>query len=507
MSFQKPENRSQKKSPRFDVSSMPFGVGEYPAYILNFFNWGAFSQPFLWGVIYGIWPIVLVVLAADVVPYTISYFMMKSSPDSIKLLFYSLIVQLLCTTIARLYAGLKANQFVWTREAMVVKMIREGNPRWDMNHYLTRQLLWAKYGMFFYGLAAVASAYVYYTAIGPVNMPALVFATILPLIWFSASVLAGRQLSRQQKVQISKTGIVTETPNKFFEELRNQPSAFENIPHFHINTGTNIPAIGFGTYKITDEQEVVESVKCALKTGYRLIDTAAFYENERAVGRAIKESGIPRTDLFIASKVWQDQQGYAGTVLACEEILSRLGVEYLDLYLVHWPVKSKMAATWKAMEHLLIAGKVKAIGVCNFEVEHLEELKKVAHIKPAVNQIELHPEFVRDDIVAYCAKEGIQVEAWAPLARGHVFDNETLKEVGTKYEKTAGQVALRWAYQRDIVVIPKSTHEERIIENFEIFDFELTDEDMQRIADLDSGMRLGPDPKTFSWEWPKSSRN
>lgn len=507
MPNQKPDNHLPYDSSRVDVSSMPFGVGEYPAYILNFFNWGAFSQPFLWGIIYGVWPIVLVVLAADVVPYMISYFMAKNAPDSIKLLFYSLIVQLLCTTIARLYAGLKANQFVWTRETMVVKMIRDGNPRWNMNHYLTRQLAWAKYGMVFYALAAIASAYIYYTALGPVNRAALVFGVALPLIWFIASIFAGRQLARQQKVQINKSSIMSEATGDVYKEIKSQNTTFENMPHFHLNSGANIPAIGFGTYKIADEQEALESVKSALKAGYRLVDTAAFYENERSVGRAIKESGIPRSELYITSKVWQDQQGYAGTVLACEEILARLGVEYLDLYLVHWPVKSKMGATWKAMEHLLLAGKVKAIGVCNFEIEHLEELKKVAHIKPAINQIELHPEFARDDIVAYCAKEGIQVEAWAPLARGHVFENDTLITIGETYDKTAGQVALRWAYQRGIVVIPKSTHEERMRENFNIFDFELSDEDMMLISKLENGKRLGPDPATFSWEWPKSSRN
>lgn len=507
MSQQEPEKSTNNESSRVDVSSLPFGVGEYPAYILNFFNWGAFSQPFFWGVIYGVWPVVLVVLAADVVPYTISYFMMKSAPESIKVLFYSLIVQLLCTTIARLYAGLKANELVWTRESMVVKMIRDGQPRWDMNHYLNRQMAWAKYGMLFYALSAVASSYVYYTALGSANKAALLFGAVLPLLWFGASVLAGRQLARQQKVQINQSSIIGTVPEKYFEELKMKSSAFENLPHFRMNSGGNIPAIGFGTYKITDEQEALESVKIALNTGYRLIDTAAFYDNERAVGRAIKESNIARSELFITSKVWQDQQGYAGTVLACEEILSRLGVEYLDLYLVHWPVKSKMAATWKAMEHLLIAGKVKAIGVCNFEIEHLEELKKVAHIKPAINQIELHPEFARDDIVAYCAREGIQVEAWAPLARGEVFQNETLISIGEKYGKTPGQVALRWTHQRDIVVIPKSTHKDRIIENFDIFDFELSDEDMTLIHHLESGKRLGPNPDTFSWEWPKSSRN
>ena len=504
------QNSSEQKL-KTDVGAQAFGVGDYPGYLLDFFNWGAFSQPFLWGVVYGVWPVVLVLLAADIVPYFMSYLLFSNAPESVQALFYSLIVQLLCTTIARIYAGMKANKLVWTRETMVVKMVREGKPRWDMNHYLSRQLSWAKYGMIFYGLASVVSAYVSYTALGATNQNALNYAIALPIVWFGASVAAGLWISKQSKVHLNSQSIVTETSHEFLEALQkqagSQAKAFSDAPHYRLNSGENIPVIGFGTYKITDEAEAQASVKTALDAGYRLIDTASFYGNEEAVGRAIKESGLDRSEIFLTSKLWQDQQGYAGTILACEDTLNRLGVESLDLYLVHWPVESKLASTWKAIEHLMIAGKVKAIGVCNFEETHLEELKKVAHITPAVNQIELHPEFSRQALVEYCAKQGIQVEAWAPLARGEVFENETLVALGEKYQKSAGQIALRWSLQHGNVVIPKSTHAERIAQNFDVFDFEISEEDMRLIDGLNSDRRLGPDPQTFSWEWPKSSRN
>ena len=493
--------------PGNNVADVPFGVGVYPGYLLDFFNWGAFSQPFLWGLIYGVWPIVLVVLAADVVPYALSYALFNSAPESIKVMFYSLIIQLFCTTIARLYSGVKANSLLWTREEMLVRMVRDNQPRWDMNHYFSRQIIWKRYGMAFYVIASVASGYVYYTALGAVQLDALSFAMVFPLFWLLASLAAAKWLSNQSKVQMNATSVVTEMSHEIFNPQQNQSAKFAENPHFRLNNGSDIPAIGFGTYKITDFDEAYQSVRSALDIGYRLIDTASFYENEEAVGRALKESGLQRSEVYLTSKLWQDQQGYAGTILACEDTLNKLGTEYLDLYLVHWPVKSKLASTWKALEHLMIAGKVNSIGVCNFEIEHLEELLKTARTKPAVNQIELHPEFSRSDLVAYCANQGIQVEAWAPLARGAVFENETLIKIGEAHEKSAGQIALRWAYQKGYITLPKSTHLERITENFDIFDFELTDEEMLVIDDLDTGRRLGPDARTFSWEWPKSSRN
>lgn len=506
MSLQLNKDNGKHKQGR-DISAMPFGVGEYPGYLLDFFNWGAFSQPFLWGVIYGVWPIVLALLAADVIPYALSYAFFNAAPESVKVLFYSLIVQLLCTTVARLYAGMNANKFVWTREEMVVKMLRDGQPRWDMQRYLSRQLNWKRYGMAFYVAGSVASGYVYYTALGSASQDALSFALVFPIMWLLASLAAARWVAKQAKVQMNATGLVSDQTSDFYESLQREPVGFIQGPHVKLNNNQNIPAIGFGTYKITDADEAYASVRTALEVGYRLIDTASFYENEEAVGRAIRESQIARNEIFITSKLWQDQQGYAGTVLACEETLSKLGVDYLDLYLVHWPVQSKLASTWKALEHLMIAGKIRSIGVCNFEINHLDELLKTAHIKPAINQIEMHPEFSRNDVVDYCKEKGIAVEAWAPLARGAVFENETLIEIGKAHEKTAGQVALRWLYQKGIISLPKSVHPERIAENFAIFDFELSDEEMARIDELDAGRRLGPNPQTFSWEWPKSSRN
>lgn len=499
------QNNSQ--SSNRNVADMPFGVGEYPGYLLDFFNWGAFSQPFLWGLVYGVWPIVLVVLAADVIPYALSYAFFNGAPESVKVLFYSLIVQLLCATIARLYAGVKANKLVWTREEMVVKMLRDNQPRWDMSRYFSRQNAWKRYGMAFYVAGSAASSYVYYTALGAAQTYALAFAILFPILWLAASIGAARWLANQSKVRLNSTGVITDLSHDFFDAHQAPILKFGDKPHFRLNNGNDIPAIGFGTYKITDKDEAYQSVRSALEIGYRLIDTASFYENEEAVGRAIKDSGLSRNEVFITSKLWQDQQGYAGTVLACEESLSKLGVDYLDLYLVHWPVESKLASTWKALEHLMIAGKVKSIGVCNFEKNHLEELLKVAHIKPAINQIELHPEFARQELTDYCAKQGIQIEAWAPLARGAVFENEALVSIGQAHEKTAGQVALRWSFQKGFIALPKSTHPQRMAENYDIFDFELSEDEMKVIDSLDVGRRLGPNAQTFSWEWPKSSRN
>lgn len=504
--------QSDAPTPGRDISSLPVGVGEYPAYLLEFFNWGAFSQPFLWGIVYGIWPIVLAVFAADIAPYAVIYAFGNSSANLVHVFFYVVIAQLFASTVARIYAGWRANELMWRRETLLVKTMREGKPRWDMGHYLRRQQLWKRIGMGFFIASSVASSYMYYTLLelDGVGGTPLLFAIIFPLVWLGATLLIGRLFAESAPVHMGGFSLLSEldvSGDMLQMQMQRQTDAFERIEHVTLNNKSNIPALGFGTYKITDPDEARRSVAHALEVGYRLIDTASFYQNEEAVGRAIKESGLPREEVFITSKLWQDEQGYAATVLACEETLARLGVDYLDLYLIHWPVKSKLSSTWKALEHLMIAGKIRNIGVCNFEIEHLEELFKTAKITPMVNQIELHPEFARFDIVSYCQQKNIAVEGWAPLARGGVFENQTLIEIGIAHHKTAGQVALRWAFQRGVIALPKSTHDERIEENFAIFDFELSDEEMERIGALDAGKRLGPDPKTFSWEWPKSSRN
>ncbi len=266
-----------------------------------------------------------------------------------------------------------------------------------------------------------------------------------------------------------------------------------------LHNGVKMPWFGLGVYKAENGKEVIDAVNIALKAGYRSIDTAAFYLNEEGVGQAIKESGIAREELFITTKVWNDDQGYESTIKAFEASLAKLDLEYLDLYLIHWPVKGKYKETWKALEHLYKEGRVRAIGVCNFHVHHLEDLLADAKIKPMVNQIEYHPHLTQTDLHQFCKKEGIQLEAWAPLKRGQLFDNETIVTLAEKYKKTPAQIILRWDLQNEVVTIPKSVTESRIITNADVFDFTLTEEEMEQINALNKNERTGPNPDNFSF--------
>ncbi|HWO95811.1 MAG TPA: aldo/keto reductase [Bacillus sp. (in: firmicutes)] len=266
-----------------------------------------------------------------------------------------------------------------------------------------------------------------------------------------------------------------------------------------LHNGVKMPWFGLGVYKVEEGPEVVESVKAAIRNGYRSIDTAAFYENEEGVGQAIKESGVPREELFITTKVWNTDQGYESTLTAFETSMKKLGLDYLDLYLIHWPVKGKYKETWKALEKLYKDGRVRAIGVSNFQIHHLEDLLADAEIKPMVNQVEYHPRLTQIELHEYCKKNHIQLEAWSPLMRGQLLDNPTLKEIGDKYNKTTTQVILRWDLQNEVVTIPKSTKEHRIMENANIFDFELTQEEMDNINALNENHRIGADPDNFDF--------
>ncbi|MED3624113.1 aldo/keto reductase [Neobacillus thermocopriae] len=273
------------------------------------------------------------------------------------------------------------------------------------------------------------------------------------------------------------------------------PTSLKSTTRLH--NGVEMPWFGLGVYKVKEGSEVIESVKAAIKNGYRSIDTAAIYENEEGVGQAIRESGVPREELFITSKVWNSDQGYESTLQAYETSLKKLGLEYLDLYLIHWPGKDKYKETWKALEKLYKEGRVRAIGVSNFHIHHLEELLKEAEIKPMVNQVEYHPHLQQKELLAFCQKEGIQLEAWSPLKQGQLLQDSTLTEIAEKYGKTTAQVILRWDLQTKVVTIPKSIKEQRIIENADIFDFELSQEDMEKIAGLNKDERVGPNPDEF----------
>lgn len=260
--------------------------------------------------------------------------------------------------------------------------------------------------------------------------------------------------------------------------------------------GNEMPRFGLGVWRV-DPEDAVNSVKWAIQAGYRLIDTAAIYKNEAEVGEGIRQSGVPREELFITTKLWNDDQGYETTKKAFADSLERLGLDYVDLYLIHWPVAGKFNDSWKAMEEIYEAGKTKAIGVSNFHQHHLEALMTTAKIKPMVDQVELHPTLTQVPLREYLAKEGIAVEAWSPLGQGKILENPTLVEIGEKHGKSAAQVIIRWHLQSDIIVIPKSVHENRIKENFDVFDFELTPEEIQQIDGLNIEERLGANPDSF----------
>lgn len=270
-----------------------------------------------------------------------------------------------------------------------------------------------------------------------------------------------------------------------------------------LQNGVKMPWLGLGVFKVADGEELVLSVKQAIAHGYRSIDTAAAYQNERGVGQAIaeamKDNGLNREDLFITSKVWNADLGYDATLAAYEASLEKLGLEYLDLYLIHWPVEGKYKESWRALETLYTAGRVKAIGVSNFQIHHLEDVMQDAGIKPMVNQVELHPYLSQQPLRTFSKEQGIQIEAWSPLMQGQLLEQPVLQEIAAAYGKSVAQVILRWDLQHGIITIPKSTKEQRIIENAALFDFQLSDEDMSRIDGLNRDERVGPDPDNFDF--------
>ena len=253
-----------------------------------------------------------------------------------------------------------------------------------------------------------------------------------------------------------------------------------------LSNGVKIPSIGFGTYKSGSDEETAEIIKYSLKTGYRHIDTASFYGNELGIGNGIKESGIKREEIFLVTKLWNDCHGYDNTIEAFNKSLEKLQTDYIDLYLIHWPNKLN-SETWKAFEDLYRKGRVKAIGVCNFKIGHLEQLKESAEIMPMVNQVEMHPHNIKTEMLNYCNENNIQLVAWSPIMRGRLFSNELMIGLSQKYKKTIAQIILKLHIQRGVIPIPKSSNKERIKENLDIFDFNISDEDMKAINSLDEG--------------------
>jgi diketogulonate reductase-like aldo/keto reductase len=271
-------------------------------------------------------------------------------------------------------------------------------------------------------------------------------------------------------------------------------------PALTMNNGLSIPQLGFGVFQIPQD-ETETAVRTALDVGYRLIDTAQGYQNEEGVGAAIEVAGIPRDELFITTKLTNSEQGYDQALAAFDESMRKLGLDVLDLFLIHWPIPmfDLYAETWRAFVRLQQEGRVRSIGVSNFEVEHIERIVSETGVVPAVNQVELHPEFPQEELRAFHAQQGILTESWGPLGQGKgLLENRHVIEVAERKSRTPAQVVLRWHLQLGNVVIPKSVTPSRIRENFDVFDFELDEADMASIAQVNTGNRLGSDPRVFA---------
>lgn len=269
-----------------------------------------------------------------------------------------------------------------------------------------------------------------------------------------------------------------------------------------LNNGTKMPGLGLGVYQIPDE-DTSKIVADGIKAGYRLIDTAQIYGNEAGTGKGIKkglaETGLDREDLFVTSKVWNDHLTYDQTIAEFNNSLDKLGLDYLDLYLIHWPGDNSFKDSYQALEDLYKAGKIKAIGVSNFEIHHLKELAEFADITPVLNQVESHPRMSQNELREYAAKNDIKIQAWSPLMQGKILKDEILQKIADKHKKSVAQVILRWDIQRDVMLVVKSVRSERMASNADVFDFSLDEEDMKTINDMNQDLRVGPDPDEFDF--------
>jgi diketogulonate reductase-like aldo/keto reductase len=276
-----------------------------------------------------------------------------------------------------------------------------------------------------------------------------------------------------------------------------------NTPTITLRNDTIVPQIGLGVWQAADGDEVESAVLAALNAGYRMIDTASVYGNEAGVGRAIKKSGIDRSEIFITTKLWNSDQGYHKTLAAFDESLRKLDLDYIDLYLIHWPTPARglYKETWKAFEKLYADGHVKAIGVSNFHVSHLDDLLTTATVVPMVNQIELHPYLPQHELREYGKLHNIAIESWSPIggSGGSLLSEPILSSIGSVYNKSPAQIVIRWHIQNGLIVIPKSVHQDRITQNFDVFDFHLSHEDMESIDHLQNGKRTGPNPDTANF--------
>ena len=260
-----------------------------------------------------------------------------------------------------------------------------------------------------------------------------------------------------------------------------------------LNNGVEIPVLGLGTYLSTGS-EAYEATLFALQNGYRHIDTATFYANETEIGKAVKDSGIDRNEIFVTTKLWNSDQGYDSALRAFEKSLNNFGFDYVDLYLIHWPLTGKRKDSWKALERIYEEKAARSIGISNYTIRHIEELKTYANVMPVVNQVEFNPFLYQKELQEYCEENGILIEAYTPLTRGKKFNDPVLRAIAEKYAKTPAQILIRWALQVHTIVLPKSANKKRILENADIFDFEISDEDMQKLNALNEGYRITWDP-------------
>jgi len=272
-----------------------------------------------------------------------------------------------------------------------------------------------------------------------------------------------------------------------------------------LNNGLEMPLVGYGVFRVPDGDDLAEAVKTAIAKGYRSIDTAQVYRNEESVGRgiraAIEEGLVSRDELFVTSKVWNDGLSYEETLAAYDSSLEKLGLDYLDLYLIHWPgLDTNYIEAYKALEKVYQDGRVRSIGVSNFHVHHLEHLLKETTVIPVINQIEFHPYLTQEEVREYCKEHGIQVEAWSPLMNGSLLEEELIQQLATKYSKTPAQIVLRYDVQHGVVTIPKTMTPARMTENLHVFDFALTDEEMAQLDAMNDGLRCGPDPEKFNFK-------
>ncbi|MDP1396166.1 aldo/keto reductase [Lysinibacillus capsici] len=272
-----------------------------------------------------------------------------------------------------------------------------------------------------------------------------------------------------------------------------------------LNNGLKMPLVGYGVFRVPEGDDLAEAVKTAIAKGYRSIDTAQVYRNEESVGRgiraAIEEGLVTREELFITSKVWNDGLSYEETLAAYDSSLEKIGLDYLDLYLVHWPgIDQNYIEVYKALEKIYQDGRVRSIGVSNFHVHHLESLLKETTVVPVINQIEFHPHLIQEEVRAYCKDKGIQVEAWSPLMNGSLLEEALIQELASKYGKTPAQIVLRYDVQHDVVTIPKTMTPARMTENLAVFDFTLTEQEMTQLDAMNDGLRCGPDPEKFNFK-------